>query len=834
MEKRMDMKNCIDGNSGMVQNGALCKVKRGTGSGVERVVMELHGGGPNEKDAGVVNMREEKGALVAAGRPKRTVNSMPGVLWGCVKGEYVYINGNKVYSGGKVLGVLPARPRCSVVRDNVMIIMTEKGDWKGVYREKSKEWSVSGGYEELPEVAIEATSRTTVTATSKGFTMKDGKTHWGGPMSEDDRRKLTETVTDAYDEAAASAEALGLHAQPIVAWYELKDRDGRVVTRSTPKVVGAESGLQGTERINMTVGRSGGVYNAVSGGAVKIEAYGVGVKLKGSSSAAERVAVAEIYMSRGIDPINREGSSGVTFGASTTTSGTLHVRLPLKSGATMIASGVAERQKLWSEKPVAVIVNPFGEGDRTVTVGAGEGENVAELLTRKENAGDALKHTLSAPHRFTASCGTVTGDIVAWGGVETIAAIPPGAEWLASKRSSQSWRAVTAVTISHNSGSEEVVVHRSEGKTGCPLTLSPIVAYPHPSAVSMSVEVTAGDGTRRGITVPLKATVTGGMAMYTAPGLAAIELMPRLTAMEVNEVRKALTGSGDIAVCHGESPLTVMATARIAEGRVTALAGATRSSRPLDIGRRHLIAMTDCGIHAVGVNPSNGVAAVSQLDSRGVKSAAQAAWTPEGVLAIAGGCLVAVDGPKVRTMVYGLDATAIGWCGRYGEVWCSMRDGSTGTINSAGRWCRREDVAGVEKWMTVDGRLHGCGNGYTYEPDDEEAGPVAVKWWRRALLAGMQGRRVRHAVVVMKADEWSGRVKLLAGKEPLVELEMTGKVERPIHVTPLGTAWHEVTVEIAGTCEAGGMVERVECEMSSGGAGDTWRQTGWRGERGSC
>lgn len=204
-----------------------------------------------------------------------------------------------------------------------------------------------------------------------------------------------------------------------------------------------------------------------------------------------------------------------------------------------------------------------------------------------------------------------------------------------------------------------------------------------------------------------------------------------------------------------------------------------------------------------------------QLDSRGVKSAAQTMWTPYGVLALAGGSLVSIDGPNVKTMVYGIDATAIGWSGRHGEVWCSMKDGSTGTINTAGRWCRRDGVEGVERWFTYRGRLYGCGTGYTYEPDEELAGPVPVKWWRRALLTGLNGQRVKHAVVVMNAEDWTGQVKLSTGDQPLVELEMSGRVSTPIHVTPFGTAWRDVIVEVSGLMNAGGRVERVECLMSN-------------------
>ncbi len=777
--------------------------------------MELHGGGPQERDAGVVNMREVGGVLVAAGLPKRVTNSMPGVLLACVKEQNVYLNGRNVYSGGELLGVLPARFRCSVVRRNMLIIMTDKGDWTAVYREKDKKWFTSGGSEVLPEVGIDVTATTTISATSKGFTMNDGKSHWGGPISEDDRRVMTESVTAAYDEAANRAEELGLHAQPVVVWYDLKGHDGRVLMRSAPKVVCAESGFQGKERISMTVGRSGGVYNVVSGGTVALDAYGVNVRLQGSKLGAERVATAEIYMSRAIDPINRKGQAAVTFGASNATSGTLHVRLPLKSGATNIAKSVAENQKLWQEKPVAVIANPFGEGDRTVRIGPAEGENVEELLTRKEEVKDELQSMLNLPHRFTATCVTVTSDMVVWGGIQLIPGDPSGAEWLAMTRSPHSWTAVTAITMRNSSGGEEVITRRCEGKTGCPQTLSPIVAYPHPGVVSISIEVIRGDGVRRGVTLPLTPTGSSRMSMYTSPGLVPIELTEKYSRLEVRseEYGSEVTGSGDIAFCDADNPLKVLSTTRIIEGNVTAIADATRASRSLDLGRRHIIVMADSGIYALGMNPTKGISVMTQLDCRGVKSAAHTMWTPYGVLALAGGCLVSIDGPNVKTMVYGIDATAIGWSGRHGEVWCSMKDGSSATVNAEGRWCVREGVEGVERWMMHNGRLYGCGPGYTFEPDEEIAGPVPVKWWRRALISGLRGQRVKHAVVVMKADNWTGKVKLSTGNQPLVELEMSGQVSTPIHVTPFGTAWRDVIVEVSGVMDAGGSVERVECLM---------------------
>ncbi len=126
MADMADMANGADGATWRGAGGGAgwCGAGAKVGGGVRGVVMELHGGGPQERDAGVVNMREVGGVLVAAGLPKRVTNSMPGVLLACVKEQNVYLNGRNVYSGGELLGVLPARFRCSVVRRNMLIIMT--------------------------------------------------------------------------------------------------------------------------------------------------------------------------------------------------------------------------------------------------------------------------------------------------------------------------------------------------------------------------------------------------------------------------------------------------------------------------------------------------------------------------------------------------------------------------------------------------------------------------------------------------------------------------------------------------------------------------------------
>ncbi|MDE5693028.1 MAG: hypothetical protein K2I09_03820, partial [Duncaniella sp.] len=161
------------------------------------------------------------------------------------------------------------------------------------------------------------------------------------------------------------------------------------------------------------------------------------------------------------------------------------------------------------------------------------------------------------------------------------------------------------------------------------------------------------------------------------------------------------------------------------------------------------------------------------LDSRGVSSPWAVTQMAGGVAAIAGGALVTVTGSRPVTLLDSCRASMLGWCGRYGELWCigAGEDSEDEALVTS----PDGSVLYTRGGIGIDGMVSGSAgmmlvgsDGQLLDPSEEEDGPVSVSHVSTVghryppgscatLWAGVSGEGLTGRIVLTASHDGSGR-----------------------------------------------------------------------------
>lgn len=810
--------------------------------------------GDKNRSAEVINMRKNRqtGWLEPMGlcRKLTTTPGAPLVITLNPQGErwLIIANGNVVKavemggSGTTVeVGALNSRPLCAITDGYGVTVMTACGAERMRWDSTGKRWELSGLMPEFPPIAIVATEQTTLTATIRAAAITGDYPHGSGRLKSDDSLSLTADCLDAYRRLDKTARAGGYYMQPLIARYRIKDRDGNILYRSAPVIVG--DGFQCTGSISCAV--SGGERQATD---ISTGVWKMGITAPESVTGMwrEEAATLEILATRQLHPVRMKGEADGSLNQSGANVSTLGFTMP---GVARYESGDSQRRAMVTAaldrldemmSVVARINDPFGGAigaagtikviERRNSAGVdSEWAAVEKSLGKEPLAMRGYKEsTLSAcrvPHRFTATTAAVCGDTVLWGNPTALRYGGYPLTMTAAATRSGRWRANVAVEMADGS---ERAVWSGAGDKGEPLTLSPLLTYPAADAEKMTINISHSDGSIVRESLRLTPTENGDMAYYLHPTIAPWSPTTAAdTYLTPAEIEKPRDMAGRVLSATNGFPLAPTGALAVSPAAITKLTAASRSDSTWDFGRGHYYSFSPAGIAAISVNSNRVVTGANLISTIGIDRPEQVAPGNDGVWTLTDEGIMKISGNRCAWAV-SLDGKgrALGWCRRGGgELWVTDADGSA-------------DLVATDRMETVKRRLEEIDSLYcdgdalliinssgVSDTATETAVTVETQWKARLQIDGIPdpGARGNSRIAAVRAvtidmDAQSADIAIDVrcdcgqgpeGSRPLLSANVRGAVDRPLTMRLRAPRRGWIDIRISGKVSAESVIRKI-------------------------
>ena len=636
-------------------------------------VKVLHTGAPlvarQEKNGGrtaialeIRNMRRgDNGCLTPVGKYEQVEKSdgswMP---LGHIGGRLIAASGTSVKavavdgSGAAPLSAdtsLPGPALCAVPSsDDSLTVMTASGPARIVISGQSLQ--IIRLSPSFPTIILAATDSTPVTADVAARTLS--RSYTSGRLGNADARSVTADITAAYMHISAESAAAGLFIQPVLARYKLRDRSGQLLYTSAPVLLCHTAGAQCCEGTEIySDDRSTLKPYTLSAQSWKLSA----TVCDSQSLRASEVATAEIWISPQFHPCNPDCDSTISVGRATSAgSPFLHVRLPgSQNGLGSNWQGRADRILMSAiarmddiEERVAVISQPFAEGERTIDITASPDPDAAAVARRLSAAlkapvrrRPAAGILLSPPHTFCAKTAASDASTVAWGNLSVQRFTGyPAQTFTARTGQDGAWRIYSKVRFFDGSS----LARTDEGSGPVPRLLGPVLSYPSPDAAEIDMQITAG-GQSVMARFPLTPDESGRYSVFIAPTVRPFapvsESIPDIAFTQPPQDRMPDT----IAVADAARPLSPDICGRPGGGEIRALEASRISSQSWEFGRCRFIAGTAEGLYAVGVGANRKSLSLRHIFDGAVASQAPLVAAGTSVFALAGSGPAVVEIP---------------------------------------------------------------------------------------------------------------------------------------------------------------------------------------------
>ncbi len=696
--------------------------------------------------------------------------------------------------------VLPGEALCALQQGEQCLLAMTKGGAASIRAANGKVTAEKLSHD-YPPIGLRARAGSPVSAEVAARTLSS--TYGAGSrLSARDAGAVTGDLAEAYLRICADASAAGMAVQPVLARYKLRDSQGHILFTSAPVLLGPATGGQ--------CGSSIDVYSddrcSLRAYTLSADTWTMALDLPASTSGHDgKVATAEVYISPLFHAYNPDLPGEVNVGrGSSSADPFLRVRLPGASES--LGGGGSARRTLMKafsrmdaiEERVAVVSRPFGSSARTVSVALSPSADAAGVSRSLRTAlAKAVRHITPAeswlrePHNFTAACCAAEASAVAWGNLRILPFEGYSAASLSTAAdASKSWRAVTMVHFADGSA----VVRTEEGASGAPTAFSPVLSYPSPEAVSMTISVTAG-GVTRTATYTLSPEESGQAAVFIAEQASAMTLptgaAPTAGAISAPEVEYAEM----VAIAPSDNPLSPDIFCHAGSSAIKALVAKTGSDQSWEFGRSRFMAGSADGIFSIGVGKDRASMSVRKTTAAGVaRNDAMVKGEDGEIFAIAGpeGSILRLGG-TAKTEVYaaGADYYALGYDKTYGELWAFRTDGSAHVFCQAydgGRYMRN-DVAATSVTSIGDRTYAMTAEGLVAlgKENARQATEVSVEYnfntpnrqklyaERTDWLAGagqIRGTVALHAASIHGASEW-----------PVASTSLEGECRSPLRMT---------------------------------------------------
>lgn len=587
-----------------------------------------------------------------------------------------------------VITTLPAVPSGIIAIEGGAMILFSGGiePMYITYNEDIHRWVVSEQPHHFPApFAIERSDMATLSSALPAVSLKGEYDSRSTRLSAADAMTLGKAFGEAHCALADTAMARRLYIHPVMARYRIRDKQGAVIYQSAPVLITPSTPLQATEAV---ITLTGDKFNRTA--ETDLVAHAFNLKLTTLYDMANLdgwngvIGSVDILVSLPLNLYQPSVAPIHRFGNFTATSGSIVVRLP---GVTDSPQPAAEGSRFH-----AMVTGLLDRIDSALSPDNADRHDAATELAAlckmldiklpEPDQYSRLMTSLSAPHSFSASHASRSGNTIVWG---DISAIPfngysPAEVGVTTRDLSAPLPVASSISFADG---VSTVVNSSTLTSAAPQSISPLVVYPAPDAREVTMIVGTGK-----VCLPLCPSPGGRWSYYLSPSATPVALADTLPSFVLPAANPPVRRFPDLVACSGATPPFRLSALTRCSGDVTCVTPTALPVSSWDFARANFYAFTSAGSCAVTVNSKRDSITAARLDSRGVDHRHAVAVTPEGVMAIACGDLLRMNSNRVTTLLTGVTADRVGWsqpCGDgfdipsapCGELWCVDGSGDT-------------------------------------------------------------------------------------------------------------------------------------------------------------
>ncbi|MDE6207580.1 MAG: hypothetical protein K2M55_07205 [Muribaculaceae bacterium] len=677
---------------------------------------------------------------------------------------------SREHSDGTVtpLATLPAAPDVAIPSGDELLLMTRAGARRLIFGDSAESLPATLSY---PPVSLTAVDVGPAMAGVSARTLS--QVYTGGTLAARDRDALLADLADAYRSIVASAAAAGAMPQPAIARYRLRTADGRLLFTSPPVLLSLAAGTQCSSAVE--------VYSTdrctVSAYTLSASCWQLHLDAPASADAdMRRAAVLEVYLTPPLHPY-RSGARGTATLGTQGSSSTPFARLTLPGSSYAIDSARSAGAELTLrsllarlddvERCVATVNDPFGSGAGVRTLALplsadADADNalIDSALRRSAPVVPYTTRMLGAPHTFTAAVGAVGSGVVAWGDITVHRYDGHSAAAFVALDGVGQWTATTRVRFADGSA----VIRTESFNTGAPTAFSPILSYPAPDAVELTIVAFYG-GVNHRLDVPLTPDPSRGMAVYIHPGMRPFALPEASAAQLIQGEPRAIELPSLLAFARHESPLDIIAHTTLA-ARPESIVHAAAVQQSWEYGRTRFVISSAAGIDSCTVNISVGGTAIRSLLSSSLAPSCLCPGDPGEVFAAIADTVYLITGSRIRSVGARGDCRGIAYDRARSELWSLTADGTVRVLCRRYAWAEyRCAILRYTSFSTAPGFFCALGDGFYARPDTATIAVEATVSLHIAVPAdsnsdNYSGHRPRHLIAACTASHFDGSISL--------------------------------------------------------------------------
>lgn len=720
---------------------------------------------------------------------------------------------------------LDSEPVCAAATGRRLTVMTDDGATTVIFGNTPGDVAVITPSTQFPEITVTAETAAKAVASIAPVKLDSSLAQGNTYVDSSQRHRITTAMNEAYMALARQAAADGAFFQPVICRYRLYDSCETVIYVSPPIMLSLPAGSQLTGPIAFRSDDMATTYPVD----ISADTYRIKLGIPAHSLPARVAAAAAkavVFVTPQYHPTDFSLLAPCTAKIRSTTDNTvLRASYPgTMRGLTEDAARAAEsllRESISRlntiEKPVMTIPDPFSsKTGRNITINAAattdpieENQTISRALRAAFTPRYGIGPIFEPPHSFTAGCVVSSGGTTIWGNLTQRFFKGYGAGAFAVTTKPGRWRAAIWIDITETvADPEESVVCICGGDSNAPDLFSPIISYPSGRATKMTINL-AVEG-EEPVTRTFELTRVGcDMAVYVHPTLRPFAIDTPADAFVIPAERPAVHSFPSMmVVARTSSPLSAIATADLAAGRVNALAVCRYSPSSLTVRQQRFTVFASRGIHSLVLSEGN-VTTLSEFDRRTVASQEAVVYADGKVYAATTSQqIIRICASSAETIAEDIDACAMAWIALRRELMCIGADGKTTVFclgYGQGRYTRSlPDISHIVADDTT-AEVYALGSGGVVSLVNEVSpATVSVAWSLTVDTPSRQPAVASAMTVDMGAAHFRGTVgltrhsSLTPAPDASTAFSVDGRVGAPLILRNLGHAAPRFTVDISG------------------------------------
>ncbi len=684
-------------------------------------------------------------------------------------------------------------PLCATPSANGFTIMTQSGIVAVEYIDD--EWHFTPRLRSDMDLLITCTpagelSSATVPITLSGVTLS--RTNSNIPDAQ--LRKLSSQLSSAYSELADTAAAAGLWIAPVLVRYHLLSASGERLHSSSPMLL-SPGKWYCSDPIDISCSISDDDLS-IPAVCIKAQAFRLNVHIP--SSVPSSVAAIDICITPQIHPVDFNAVAPYRFSNIDSANPTLTVAMP---GSTdffnpqllrraKIIEGITARMD-WAEQPYLHISALTPDSVIPLLASSSysaeaESNTLSRILNRDISSSiPQVQHDLitdiSPPNSFFARTVTTNGDTLLWGDITPILSVGLNIYELTDGFVDESWKGAVRVKLRNG----DIITRRFSKSSNKPTRFAPLICCCGNNIASIEIFIEDDVGNVSYGRSELQTMPDGKHSFRLFSSLQgdnfAIQdyaLPPPTDATHLGSRRQ-----GALVLASVNKPTTITAALISSDSPVIAIHPAVMSQSSWDFARARFYALTLSGIFAVVANTNRSTISASLIHHSGIESAQACVPTPQGLMALSGGCLMRINAARANLVASDIDAVRIGWHAALNHLWMIDSKGNISIYNiSTGGWLSYLSPVCPDAVHQFGAEMMIGAFNSIYIPSSSPNDRTPISWC--GLISLPPPQKPQLLTVGITADYFSGSITLCggegAGQSPILSLSIDGQINAPI------------------------------------------------------